>query len=73
MPVNYLLVDSLERYHRFFGDAFEIEYPTGSGKRLTLDLIAADLQDRLISLFTRTTAPAVFGGPRRCSRSAEAT
>ena len=34
------------------GRDFEIEYPTGSGKRLTLDLIAADLQDRLISLFT---------------------
>ncbi|MGO9504995.1 MAG: hypothetical protein ACLPUO_26265 [Streptosporangiaceae bacterium] len=53
MPVNYLVVESLERYHRFYGDEFEIEYPTGSGKRLTLDLIVADLQDRLISLFTR--------------------
>jgi hypothetical protein len=53
MPVNYLLIDSLERYHRFYGDDFELEYPTGSGQRLTLDQIAADLQDRLISLFTR--------------------
>ena len=53
MPVNYLLVESLERYHRFYGDDFEVEYPTGSGKRLSLDLIVADLQDRLISLFTR--------------------
>ena len=53
MPVNYLVVESLERYHRFYGDDFEVEYPTGSGKRLTLDLIVADLQDRLISLFTR--------------------
>ena len=53
MPVNYLVVESLERYHRFYGSDFEIEYPTGSGKRLTLDLIVADLQDRLISLFTR--------------------
>ena len=35
MPVNYLLVESLERYHRFYGDEFEIEYPTGSGQRLT--------------------------------------
>ena len=68
MPVNYLLVDSLERYHRFYGDAFEIEYPTGSGKRLTLDLIAADLQDRLISLFTRdgNGAGRASAGPRRC-------
>ena len=53
MPVNYLVVESLERYHRFYGADLEIEYPTGSGKRLTLDLIVADLQDRLISLFTR--------------------
>ena len=53
MPVNYLLVEVLERYHRFYGDDLELEYPTGSGKTLTLDLIAADLQDRLISLFTR--------------------
>ena len=53
MPVNYLVVESLERYHRFYGNDLELEYPTGSGKRLTLDLIVADLQDRLISLFTR--------------------
>jgi hypothetical protein len=50
-PLNYLVINALERYHRFFGDDMEIEYPTGSGKRLTLDLIAADLRDRLISLF----------------------
>ena len=53
MPVNYLVVESLERYHRFYGADFEVEYPTGSGKRLPLDQIVADLQDRLISLFTR--------------------
>ena len=53
MPVNYVVVESLERYHRFYGDDLELEYPTGSGKRLTLDLIVADLQDRLISLFTK--------------------
>ena len=67
MPVNYLLVESLERYHRFYGDDFEIEYPTGSGKRLTLDLIVADLQDRLISLFTRDASGrrACFGGTEK--------
>ena len=64
MPVNYLLVSSLERYHRFYGDDFELEYPTGSGKRHTLDQIAADLQDRLISLFTtdENGRRACFGG-----------
>jgi hypothetical protein len=51
MPLNYLVISSLERYHRFFGDELTIEYPAGSGRRLTLDAIAVDLSDRLISLF----------------------
>jgi hypothetical protein len=51
MPLNYLVISSLERYHRFFGDELTVEYPAGSGRRLTLDAVAADLSDRLISLF----------------------
>jgi hypothetical protein len=51
-PLNYLMVSVLERYHRFFGDDFTIEYPTGSGQQLSVDKIAADLSDRLISIFT---------------------
>ena len=67
MPVNYLVVESLERYHRFYGNDFELEYPTGSGQRLTLDRIIADLQDRLISLFTRDDSGRrpCFGGTER--------
>ena len=34
-PLNYLMITVLERYHRFFGDDFTIEYPTGSGQQLT--------------------------------------
>src|ERR1039457_1375656 len=60
-PLNYLVISVLERYHRFFGDEVTIEYPAGSGKRLTLDLIAADLQDRLISIFCTGA-----GGRRAC-------
>jgi hypothetical protein len=52
-PLNYLVISVLERYHRFFGDELTIEYPTGSGQQLTLDLVARDLSDRLISIFTR--------------------
>jgi len=52
-PLNYLVISALERYHRFFGDEFTVEYPAGSGQQLPLDKIAADLQDRLISIFTR--------------------
>jgi hypothetical protein len=63
-PVNYLVISVLERYHQFFGADLTIEYPTGSGRQLTLGAIAADLQDRLISIFT--TGPAghrpCFGG-----------
>ena len=63
-PLNYLMVSVLERYHRFFGDDFTIEYPTGSGRQLTLDKVAADLQDRLISIFTNGPdgRRACFGG-----------
>jgi len=66
-PVNYLVIDSLERYHRFYGADLELEYPAGSGQRLTLDLIVADLQDRLISLFTRDEngRRPCFGGTER--------
>ncbi len=52
-PVNYLIISALDRYHRFFGDDLVIEYPTGSGRELTLDLIAADLSDRLIAIFAQ--------------------
>jgi hypothetical protein len=52
MPVNFLVIEALSRYGRFFGDDLKVEYPTGSGRERTLDEVAADLQERLISLFT---------------------
>lgn len=50
-PTNFLIIEALERYHHFYGDAFKIEYPTGSGVEKTLREVAIDLCDRLISLF----------------------
>jgi hypothetical protein len=50
-PTNFLIIEALERYHHFYGDAFKIEYPTGSGVAKTLREVAIDLCDRLISLF----------------------
>jgi hypothetical protein len=50
-PLNFLLATALERYHRFFGDDVRIEYPTGSGRLATLDVVADDLWQRLVSIF----------------------
>jgi hypothetical protein len=49
-PTNYLIIEALERYYYFYGDSFQIEYPTGSGNQASLREIALDLCDRLISL-----------------------
>jgi hypothetical protein len=51
MPLNYLLIEALERYHHFYGDELEVEFPTGSGRKLTLAAIALELNRRLASLF----------------------
>jgi len=63
-PLNYLVISVLERYHAYFGDQFTCEYPTGSGSQVTLNKVAADLQDRLIAIFTRGPdgRRACFGG-----------
>jgi len=50
-PVNYVLIEALRRYARFFGDDFRIEHPTRSGNQLTLAEVADDLSARLVSLF----------------------
>ncbi len=50
-PVNYLLIEALERYHHFYGDDLKVECPTGSGRRLNLKEVAEELGRRLASLF----------------------
>jgi hypothetical protein len=51
MPINYLLIEALERYHHFYGDDFKIECPTGSGKMMNLAEVALELASRLASIF----------------------
>ena len=51
MPLNYLLVESLERYYHFFGDDLKVEFPTGSGNYLNLQQVAFELNARLSRLF----------------------
>ncbi|HET7787870.1 MAG TPA: glucosidase [Myxococcales bacterium] len=50
-PLNYLLIESLQKFHHYLGDGFTVEFPTGSGRRLTLAQVAAELSRRLSSLF----------------------
>ncbi len=52
-PVNYLLIESLQKYHYFLGDTFRVECPTGSGRSMPLDDVAADLARRLSQIFLR--------------------
>ncbi len=51
LPINYLLIESLECYHHFYGEDFKVECPTGSGKCLTLGEVAQEINRRLCRLF----------------------
>jgi hypothetical protein len=55
MPVNYLLVESLYDFHRYYGDDFRVECPVGSGHLLNLREVADELSRRLTRLFLRDT------------------
>jgi hypothetical protein len=52
-PVNFLLIESLQKFHHFYGSRFQSEYPTGSGKLLSLWDIAAEISRRLTRIFLR--------------------
>ena len=53
MPLNYLLVESLQKFHRYYGDRFRVPYPSGSEHHATIAEVATGLSQRLIGLFTR--------------------
>jgi len=63
MPVNFLLIESLRRFHCYYGDDFKVECPTGSGNDLTIAQVADELSRRLASIFLRDASGrrAVFG------------
>src|ERR1700722_1217210 len=56
MPVNFLLIESLYRFHSYYGDDFRIEYPVRSGQFLSLAEVATELARRLCRLFLRDGA-----------------
>jgi hypothetical protein len=55
MPINYLLIESLQKFHYYYGDDFQVECPTGSGQFTTLNGVANELSNRLIRIWLRDT------------------
>ena len=72
MPMNYLLMEALERYHHFYGDDFKVECPTGSGRYMTLREVAARSTGGCAGFFCRTRAGGPVAGRESnlCGRSA---
>jgi len=52
-PVNFLIIEALQKYHYYLGDSFKVECPTGSGQMMTLLEVAADLSRRLSRIFLK--------------------
>src|SRR3989441_1222961 len=69
-PVNYLLIESLQKFHYFYGDTLKVECPTGSGVRLNLWQVAGELSRRLTRIFLRGKdgRRPVFGGTETLQR-----
>lgn len=51
MPVNYLLIESLQKFHHYLGDDFKVECPTGSGNLMNLWEVASEISCRLTNIF----------------------
>ena len=69
-PVNYLLIESLQRCHHFYGDGMKVPCPTGSGRMLNLWEVAAELSRRLARIFLRGRdgRRPVYGGTEKFQR-----
>jgi hypothetical protein len=69
-PINYLLIEALQRFHHYHGDDFTVECPTGSGRLMTLGEVAAELSRRLSRIFLRGRdgRRPVFGGTETFQR-----
>ncbi|HNJ44110.1 MAG TPA: glucosidase, partial [Acidobacteriota bacterium] len=52
-PVNYLIIESIQKFHHFFGDDFKVEFPTGSGNHLNLWEVSVELSRRLTRIFLK--------------------
>jgi len=65
-PINFLIIEALQKFHRYLGDDFKVECPTGSGKQMTLWEVATELSNRLIHIFLRDDSAnrPVYGGTK---------
>ena len=65
-PVNYLIIEALQKFHHYYGDALKVEFPTGSGRQMNLDEVATELSRRLVHLFLRDDSGKrpCFGGTK---------
>jgi hypothetical protein len=54
-PVNFLIIESLQKFYHYYGDDFKVECPTGSGTFITIDQVAAELTDRLTKIFLKNS------------------
>ena len=67
LPMNFLIIEALQKFHHYYGDDFKVEYPTHSGNYTTIYRIAEHLTERLIRLFLRDDngcRPIYHGQPR---------
>jgi hypothetical protein len=72
-PVNFLLIESLQKFHYYLGDSFKVECPTGSGKMMTLWEVAGEISRRLMAIFLQDPSTnseqvgrrPVFGGTEK--------
>jgi hypothetical protein len=66
-PVNYLLIESLQKFHYYLGDDFKVECPTGSGNWMTLWEVASEISQRLSRIFLRNSSGQrpVYGGTQK--------
>jgi hypothetical protein len=55
-PVNFLIIESLQKFHHYYGNGFRIECPTGSGRFLTIDQVAEELTNRLAGIFLKNAS-----------------
>ncbi len=63
-PINYLIIEALQKFYHYLGDDFKVECPTGSGKEMTLWEVAAELSQRLSNIFLEDSSGKrpVYGG-----------